>query len=239
MARKIKIDNAVLKRRQYKKPEREAKSIVCRILIVCEGEKTEPNYFRAFHKIQRGTFIYDISTDGGGINTMNVVNQAISLRDVARKNGKPYDSVWAVFDRDSFPPAKFDNAIIKAKAHDINCAWSNEAFELWYLLHFQNRISAMGREDYKAAISNAVNASPKCKLKRAYTYLKNDPKNYEIMTKCGDQAMAVRFAESLGTGYTDTKYHSHNPYTAVYKLVRQLIGEDTVFNAMILESMDR
>ncbi len=102
MARKIKIDNAILKRRQYKKPEREVKTIVCRILIVCEGEKTEPNYFRAFHKIQRGSFIYDISTDGGGINTMDVVNQAISLKDAARKNGKPYDSVWAVFDRDSF-----------------------------------------------------------------------------------------------------------------------------------------
>lgn len=47
MARKIKIDNAVLKRRVRKEQKRkiEFKSKRKFYLIVCEGEKTEPNYF--------------------------------------------------------------------------------------------------------------------------------------------------------------------------------------------------
>ncbi len=110
----------------------------------------------------------------------------------------------------AFPATKFDNAIIKAGAHGINCAWSNEAFELWYLLHFVNRNSAMGREDYKSAISSAVNASPKYKLRKAYSYQKNDPKNYEIMNKYGDQDMAIRYAERLKASYADTKSLSKN-----------------------------
>ena len=45
MARKVKIDNSILKRRGYKRRSHEPVNIVCRILIVCEGSKTEPNYF--------------------------------------------------------------------------------------------------------------------------------------------------------------------------------------------------
>ena len=45
-AKKIKIDNASLKfKRQSQR--REQKFICCSILIVCEGTKTEPNYFEA------------------------------------------------------------------------------------------------------------------------------------------------------------------------------------------------
>ena len=34
-----------------------------------------------------------------------------------------------VFDKDSFSPDQFNGAIIKARQNNINCAWSNEAFE--------------------------------------------------------------------------------------------------------------
>ena len=52
-AKRIKIDNASSKfRRQSQK--REQKVIRCSVLIVCEGTKTEPNYFEAFalHRLQ-------------------------------------------------------------------------------------------------------------------------------------------------------------------------------------------
>lgn len=50
-AKKIKIDNASLKfKRQSQR--REQKFIRCSILIVCEGTKTEPNYFEAFAEKQ-------------------------------------------------------------------------------------------------------------------------------------------------------------------------------------------
>ena len=47
-------------------------------LIVCEGEKTEPNYFKAFPK-KIGKLIYDIEFEGGGISTLGVVEKAIEI----------------------------------------------------------------------------------------------------------------------------------------------------------------
>ena len=81
--------------------------------------------------------VYEIKSEGGRINTVDVVNLAIQLRDKAKKEGNPYDSVWAVFDKDSFPDDKFNQAIKKAEANGIGCAWSNEAFELWYASNVQ------------------------------------------------------------------------------------------------------
>lgn len=45
-AKKIKIDNASFKFKKQTQ-RREQKVIRCSVLIVCEGTKTEPNYFDA------------------------------------------------------------------------------------------------------------------------------------------------------------------------------------------------
>ena len=61
-------------------------------LIVCEGACTEPNYFKGFRLPAK---VADIR--GIGANTVSLVNKTIALR-----NQGDYDSVWCVFDRDSF-----------------------------------------------------------------------------------------------------------------------------------------
>jgi hypothetical protein len=154
MARTLKIDNASQKRfAQQQQHARKVKKLVSYFLIVCEGSKTEPNYFKSFPK-EIGGVVYDVKLGGdGGINTLGVVEKAIELRD---NSSQQYDRVWAVFDKDSFPANHFNSAIQKAKANDIHCAWSNEAFELWYLLHFHDRITAMSRTEYERAIEAAV-----------------------------------------------------------------------------------
>ena len=105
-------------------------------LIVCEGEKTEPNYFKSFPK-KIGKYVYNIEFEGGGISTLKVVEKAIELRNDSKQK---YDRVWAVFDRDSFNANSFNSAILKAKANNIGCAWSNEAFELWFYCIFNIEI---------------------------------------------------------------------------------------------------
>ena len=182
MARVIKIDNALQKRHEYKKNKRKARTVICRILIVCEGEKTEPNYFRSFDRYRKGNVVYELTLDGGRMNTVGVVDKAISLRD---KANIPYDRVWAVFDKDGFPAKNFNTAIAKANQNHIECAWSNEAFELWYLYHFHNRITGMTRDKYAAAITKAVNASPLYKKKTPYQYAKNDKSSFDIVTTFG------------------------------------------------------
>ena len=71
-AKRIKIDNASSKfRRQSQK--REQKVIRCSVLIVCEGTKTEPNYFEAFAEKQQGVIVYDIEVKGLGRGTKDVI----------------------------------------------------------------------------------------------------------------------------------------------------------------------
>jgi hypothetical protein len=105
----------------------DTKEVRQRFLIVCEGEKTEPNYFRNFRV--PGKVYCDVR--GFGYNTVSLVRKTIELREQDE-----YDQVWCVFDRDSFPAQDFNNAIALADRNSIRVAYSNEAFELWYLLHF-------------------------------------------------------------------------------------------------------
>lgn len=224
-ANRIKLEPALERRYARKAQRRKSRQIVCKILIVCEGTKTEPNYFEAFKTFNGGTIVYDIDVRGLGQNTTDVVDKAIEL-----KSKGDYDRVWAVFDKDSFSANKFNGAIIKAQNNGIGCAWSNEAFELWYLYHFMNRVTAMSRTEYKRAISEAVNNSSHYKNRKVYEYAKNDKNNYCIMTTYGSMEDAVRFAEAKSHEYTDQRYATHNPCTMVFKLVRQLTGRDEELN---------
>ena len=233
MARKIKIDNALQKRFTQSNKKRSKKEIHVSILIVCEGTKTEPNYFKSFSK-KIGQFVFDINTEGTGKNTMGVVKKAIELRNNSMTK---FDRVWAVFDRDSFKSSSFNSAISKANANNISCAWSNEAFELWYLLHFQFRNTAMSRTEYAKAIESEVNK--KWNKKTPYKYFKNDEypdkitKTYNILQKYGNQNNAIENAKKLSEEYRDTKYQNHNPRTQIFELVEQLIGKDDILNAEI------
>ncbi len=237
MANRIKIDNSILKK-QKKKEEKQTrkKQMSCQILIVAEGEKTEPNYFEHFVTKNNNSFVYDVKCDGTGENTLAVVKRAIELKE-AQPN--VYDSVWAVFDKDSFPDNNFNSAIAKAEANGINVAWSNEAFELWYLYHFQNRITAMSRDEFKTAISKAVNNSVKWKSRTPYKYKKNCERNFEIMTTYGDMEQAIKNAEQQHQTFTDTRYAKHNPCTTVYKLVKQLLNRDKELIATVMEKINK
>lgn len=225
MGKKVDITKLSSKRKRHDRDV--VKKQPCRILIVSEGTKTEPNYFDKFKLAENEYIVYECDCDGTGDNTTNVVDIAIERREKAERMAVPYDSVWAVFDRDSFPKEKFNAAIEKAKANGINAAWSNEAFELWYLYHFCNRVTSMSRTDYQEAITKAVQTSGKLKRKKPYKYKKNAIDNYYIMSTCGDVEHAIKWAERKHAEYEGrSDYANHNPCTLVYKLVKQLMGQD-------------
>ncbi len=234
MASVIKIDNSLEKRfSQQSSKKTKRRDIVAYFLIVCEGEKTEPNYFKSFPK-KVGSTIFNIECDGGGISTLKVVETAIELRANAKQK---YDRVWAVFDRDSFEPNSFDSAILKADAKGIYCAWSNEAFELWYLLHFYNRNTGMKRDQYKNELEKAINKKIGNK-KNVFEYKKNDENMYSMLAKYGNQDMAIKWARELNNNFKGKKYSTHNPATQVYKLVEELTGKSEKLNQEILEKFN-
>ncbi len=234
MARTIKIDNALQKRFAKQTKKSTPRELVSYFLIVCEGEKTEPNYFKSFPK-KVGKIIYDIEFEGGGISTIKVVEKAIELRD---KSKQKYDRVWAVFDRDSFNANSFNSAILKAKANNIKCAWSNEAFELWYLLHFHNRVTAMKRTEYEKAIEEAVNGKLG-KKKKKFEYKKNSPEISTLLSRIGNQELAIKWAKELANSISGEQFANYNPQTMVFKLVEELNGKSEELNAELANKYEQ
>lgn len=218
----------IINRHERQSSQRKQRPVRQRFLIVCEGKETEPNYFKALTKD-----IKSIQCDirGKGKNTIYLVEEAVKLKE---KNN--YDKVWVVFDKDSFPPEHFNNAITKAESNGIECAWSNEAFELWFLYHFKNVGRYLSRNECEKELSCAVNNSEKYKKdnkNKEYEYQKKDEKNFSIMTSYGSQENAIKWAEKQSEKFTDKDYATHNPCTMVFRLVKQLIGQDKELNQEI------
>jgi hypothetical protein len=93
--------NDSLRRRR---PVREVKR---RILIVCEGEVTEPNYFRDLRHQTRS--LVELRIEPGG-TPKTVVERAVEVKNTAEKAAKrkkdenlKYDVAWCVFDVDEHP----------------------------------------------------------------------------------------------------------------------------------------
>lgn len=112
-----------------------------RFLIVCEGSKTEPYYFEGLRQHHRLNAVVKVL--GLGLDPYQLVQaaQAELLRD-------DYEQVWCVFDRDTWPVQNFNSALQQAKREGIGVAYSNECFELWYLLHFNYYDTAISRRQY-------------------------------------------------------------------------------------------
>lgn len=109
------------------------------ILIVREGKNTEKHYFEQF-RLATHTFEFT----GAGRNTKSLVRAALKEKEL-----KNYEQVWCVFDKDGFPLENFDNAIHQAKAAGFKVGWSNQAFEYWMLLHFEDHQGGgMDRKHY-------------------------------------------------------------------------------------------
>lgn len=227
MANRIKIDNAILKRhaRSEKKRKTEFKSKRKFYLIVCEGEKTEPNYFESLKKsLPRGVLeLTNIDIDGTGKNTLSIIEEAKKLKKkYEEKYLRKIDSVWAVFDKDSFPAKNFNNAINKGENSrpKINCAWTNEAFELWYLLHFNYYNTGIPREQYQKLLEKEINKAAKIS---DFKYAKNSEEMFSLLNEYGSQESAISNAEKLESLYQDRSYSNHNPSTRVHKLIIELI----------------
>lgn len=125
---------------------------------------------------------------------------------------KGYDEVWCVFDRDSFPRANVTAAFKLMKQEKFNAAFSNEAFELWYLLHFQYLDTENTRAQYCEMLSRALGQK----------YEKNNPGMHDLLLP--RQNKAIQYAKKLDKLMPLTAGNEANckPTTSVYKLVERL-----------------
>ena len=179
-----------------------------KVLIVCEGEKTETNYFKAFD-VDRTQI--DVEIIGAGMNTVSLVKEAKRIYQEAKNRGIPYSNVWCVFDRDSFPPGKFNEAIEMARRQGFKAAYSNEAFELWYFLHFHYLESGLHRSEYKDKLTKCIGER----------YDKVETDMHRMLQDKQETAIAnaQKLIDEHGANHNPEK---DNPCTKVHELVKFL-----------------
>ena len=180
-----------------------------RVLIVCEDSKSACHYFEAFEIDPQRAEVFAVGT---GMNTDSLVEKAIQLSTQAAQASQPYSEVWCVFDRDNFPLENYCRAFQLAHAKGIRVAWANEAFELWYLLHFNYHDTGISRHDYKARLKQSG--------------LEYDKADKTIYNKVKDrQETAFKHARRLERHWNDMGERfpeRQNPSTSVHKLVEFL-----------------
>lgn len=210
---KIKADYA------RKKAVREQKRT---FLLAFEGSVTEPNYFEAlFNDFKKKgliamtsyTFVPHHHTDPNG-----VLNDLLHFE----KDGfvsKNYDYRWIVIDRDKermngggHTAENFNNAIVRAGANKVKVAYSNPCFEIWLLLHFNYRDTAIHRDDLYQELKNIIG------------YQKNSQITYDNLKDTLDNAIrnAKRLKSSYETGGRSVCPESDNPVTTVFELIECL-----------------
>ena len=212
-------------------------------IIFTEDKTSERLYFESFQ------------TSNLKINV--VENQKSKMENVFRaikycEQKKAFDKgihVWCVFDRDfngnpgilNKAEISFDESTHTAKRNNIKVAWSNDSFELWILLHYEDvdpkepllrskyyeRLTEILKEDTK--ISNDFRVPIGKGTFNYYTNIKSlTPFKNHILPILKDETRrtaAIERAEKLEkhhTTHTD-KPHEMCPCTMVHHLVKELL----------------
>ena len=207
--------NKVWARRQNARKTEDSGGYNKTFLIVCEGQ-TEELYFTAFKR--KGIVIECI---GMGCTKLELVSCTIEMKKQA-----DYDEVWTVFDMDfdgngdAAQLSKFDNAIDKAIKNDIQVAYSNDAFELWFYLHYQYTEQQYLRFFYYEQLSKFWNINYEKEGKsrgfasKIFRILQEDER--------ANQQEAIERANKLDEKMNTLPYHQQNPTTRVSVLVGAL-----------------
>jgi hypothetical protein len=221
-------------------------------IIFCEDGAVEPTYFELFKtpKVHVST-IGECSQHHAQVDFATEYfrkNDLIELNEFGKEILKIDDGaqVWCVFDRDKNDGDKkdtaFNDSIINANSKGIQTAWSNDDFELWVLLHFEdvdpNIVEYKNRKYYYSRLTDILKTlAPQEKIfnnPRFDYYLTMKSKRrflqitYQFMK--GNLNIAIERATRLEEFHSRTikPTHLHCPCTMVHHLVNELIAANTI-----------
>lgn len=189
-------------------------------LIVMDGSKTEPAYFQAVKaKIDeqyRNRISIDIPHKNTTAANIQLFYEAVRL---AESSPNTYRHVWIVYDTDDFPAEYIDRVPKfcrqkKSQETQYHAVWSNQCFELWYLLHFSYMQSDLHRSEYNDKLTKCLNKLSKSK------YNKTREDMYHILRPYLDTAItnAKRLADVNG----NKQPSQAKPGTRVFELMEML-----------------
>ena len=187
-------------------------------LIVTEGESTEPKYFEGIRQVINGQYRdrIQITIKGEGKNTLSLLERAVRI---ASNDPNPIGHVWIVFDKDDFRDEQFNQTIsqcevMNREGSDIrfHALWSNECFELWFVLHFAYQHTGLSRDQYIKKLD---------KYLASYGgYSKTRDGMYSILLP--KLPTAIRNAKKLRQSNERKSPAISNPGTVVYEIMEYL-----------------
>lgn len=120
--------------------------------------KTEKNYFEL---LKAKHSIYDVKVEFVNADPLGLVEYAI-------RNFRDANQVWCVFDIDnSYKDNRLVPALKKAEDNGIKTAYSNIAFEVWLISHFERCEKELQVKDYPSILNMYLKD-------KGVTYSKND-----------------------------------------------------------------
>ncbi|MBU2937913.1 RloB family protein [Lacinutrix sp. C3R15] len=218
-------------------------------IIFCEDGAVEPAYFDLFKK--EGLQVSTIGNAKQHHAQVDYATEYFRKSDLIEVNDHGQEvlkidegaQVWCVFDRDREPDdgkdSAFNDSIIAANSKGIKTAWSNDDFELWVLLHFEDIDPANeefhNRSKYYERLTDILKEYypevDKFKNPRFNYYESMKGKSmflrytYQIMK--GKLEDAIRRAKELEVFHQKVlkPSHLHCPCTKVHTLVLELLNE--------------
>lgn len=221
--RKAKLANN-LKRNKAKR------EIYDKALIVCEGEKTEPNYFNELidqYEINSA----NVAIDGTcGSSPKSVLSRARTLVEKEEKKGDPFDRIFCIFDKDSH--ASYNETLdniqkINSETTKIKCGTDNKqsttrftaihstpCFEYWLLLHFIYSTKPFAATGSKSICDEVINEL----VKYIPEYSKG---KVNVFSELFDQLELAK-NNAIRANKSAKENHTDNPTTLVHELVDYL-----------------
>ena len=191
-----------------------------RFLIVCEDDKSAPNYFEALKKhFNLSAASIRVAGSGGNTQPVQVVQRAIEIN-VAASNAdsgtEPFQHVWCVLDGDCGD--KINNARSKADANGIKLAISTMCFEYWILLHFEeNSFSTLDCDEMVRTLRDK-------KKKYIPNYHKGKCDFQGIVTQVDQACLRAEKIRRPGILRGDPP-ERQNPCSEVYLLIRAILED--------------
>lgn len=224
-------------------------------ILFCEDKVNEPSYFRSLQKNQKIKINIVEDQSSSFRNILNTLAWC-EKEGLLEPDGPSYrvktgvtDHLWCVYDRDVRfeDPAQvdpqenlaFNFAIQSAEGAGLRVAWSNDVFELWILLHFEDvepgiwqhrdriyeRLTAIfknlpDQSPEMAAVTGRDKFSYELSFKRKAYFLQ-----FVLPYLSGRRDDAIRRAVALEAAFPpEIRHHQCNPCTKVYHLVRSILS---------------
>lgn len=154
-----------------------------RIVLSCEGNVTEIQYFRHFENMRDDVYIKFL-------NNRRHKSAPVFVVDALKKYliEEPLmgaDEAWAVIDYDERPAQMIQSVIdaLKDIGKNVHLALSNPNFEFWLLLHFEDGTGVQTKKECNAKIAKYISNYDKSIPEKVFAHIEKAIDRAEAIDK--------------------------------------------------------